>query len=227
MSSVTAPRAAASLPQSSRKAPSPGEAHWATKQPLCEKAAAGREFAYPRNNTNAATAMTTQTKPHDRLTAAERHELPDSASPKRANSRSSTPSTSVRRKPISAMHPKRRKPHWRGAYSPKPPNSACTYKALPSSAGLKNPDPHGRSSSRASPLHRQSAGTPLPRLRTAEAAAGVFLPPLHATIIPGTGTRLHLPGSGTFGHVPAGSPSSRPREAKGAGLPCTVIFRRS
>ena len=52
-------------------------------------------------------------------------------------------------------------------------------------------------------------------------------PALHATIIPGTGTRLHLPGSGTFGHVPAGSPSSRPREAKGAGLPCTVIFRRS
>ncbi len=73
----------------------------------------------------------------DRLTAAERHELPDSAFgiPKRANSRSSTPSTSARRKPISAMHPKRRKPHWRGAYSPKPPNSACTYKALPSSAG--------------------------------------------------------------------------------------------
>lgn len=157
--------------------------------------------------------MTTQTKPHDRLTAAERHELPDSAF--------GIPET--REFPlVDAEHVRAAEAYFR--YAPeakkaalarrilaKAAEFACTYKALPSSAGLKNPDPHGRSSSRASPLHRQTAGTPLPRLKTAEAAAGVFLPPLHATIIPGPDTRLHLPGSGIFRHFPAGSPSSRPR----------------
>ena len=82
----------------------------------------------------------------DRLTAAERHELPDSAfGIPETREFPLVDAEHVRAaEAISAMHPTRRKPHWRGAYSPKPPNSACTYKARPSSAGLKNPDPHGR-----------------------------------------------------------------------------------
>ena len=87
----------------------------------------------------------------DRLTAAERHELPDSAF--------GIPET--REFPlVDAEHVRAAEAYFRYAPEakkaalarrilPKPPNSACTYKALPSSAGLKNPDPHGRSSSRA------------------------------------------------------------------------------
>lgn len=70
--------------------------------------------------------MTTQPKPHDRLTAEARDELPDTAF--------GTPGTRefpfvdahhVRAaKPISAMPPTREKRRWRSASQPRPPNTA-------------------------------------------------------------------------------------------------------
>ena len=169
--------------------------------------------------------MTTQTKPHDRLTAAERHELPDSAF--------GIPET--REFPlVDAEHVRAAEAYFR--YAPDTEKAALARRILAKAAefGVHVQSPTIRIwAEKPCPARPEpppgpaNPPNPPPPSKRPEAAAGVFLPPLHATIIPGTGTRLHLPGSGTFGHVPAGSPSSRPREAKGAGLPCTVIFRRS
>ena len=93
--------------------------------------------------------MTTQTKPHDRLTAAERHELPDSAF--------GIPET--REFPlVDAEHVRAAEAYFR--YAPdtekaalarrilaKAAEFACTCKARPSAFGPKSPDPHGRNSS--------------------------------------------------------------------------------
>lgn len=165
----------------------------------------------------------------DRLTAAERHELPDSAF--------GIPET--REFPlVDAEHVRAAEAYFR--YAPeakkaalarrilaKAANSACTYKALPSSAGLKNPDPHGRSSSG---LPRQTPATPQPHRNDMEAAAGIPLPPLHATILPARTPGCIFPAqasSGTF-RPAAQAPVRGRRRARGCPRhPCAVILRRS
>ena len=97
--------------------------------------------------------MTTQTKPHDRLTAAERHELPDSAF--------GIPET--REFPlVDAEHVRAAEAYFR--YAPDTEKAALARRILAKAAEFgvhvqsptiriwpKSPDPHGRNSSRAPP----------------------------------------------------------------------------